>query len=239
VRLLVTRPEPDGERTAAALRARGHDVLLAPLLVVEAIADAEIGSGPWSALIVTSANAIRALESHPRRAELAGLRVFAVGRRSQAAAETAGFREVVAGGGNVQELSRGISQWARRGGAPLLYLVGEDRSGDLASDLAAQGLTVQTVEVYRAAKARGFPPPVAAALAAGTIEAVLHFSRRTAQAYLDCAGAAGILDRALAPSHYCLSAQVAEPLASAGARNVWIAARPEEGALLALIRSNA
>ena len=28
MRLLVTRPAPDGERTAGALRARGHDVLL-------------------------------------------------------------------------------------------------------------------------------------------------------------------------------------------------------------------
>src|SRR6516165_3443045 len=63
VRLLVTRPEPDGERTAAVLRARGHDVVLAALLQVEAIADAQLGSGPWSALIVTSANALRAIEA--------------------------------------------------------------------------------------------------------------------------------------------------------------------------------
>ena len=32
MRILVTRPLPDGERTAAALRARGHDVLLVPLM---------------------------------------------------------------------------------------------------------------------------------------------------------------------------------------------------------------
>src|SRR5438067_7912940 len=32
MRLLVTRPEPDGERTAASLRARGREVTLAPLL---------------------------------------------------------------------------------------------------------------------------------------------------------------------------------------------------------------
>ena len=32
MRLLVTRPEPDATRTAETLRARGHDVLVAPLL---------------------------------------------------------------------------------------------------------------------------------------------------------------------------------------------------------------
>ena len=39
MRLLVTRPEQDGERTAAALRARGHEALLAPLMRIEAAAD--------------------------------------------------------------------------------------------------------------------------------------------------------------------------------------------------------
>ena len=34
MRILVTRPEPDNARTAAALQARGHTPLLAPLLRV-------------------------------------------------------------------------------------------------------------------------------------------------------------------------------------------------------------
>ena len=37
MRLLVTRPEGDGERTAATLRGRGHEVLLVPMLRVEAV----------------------------------------------------------------------------------------------------------------------------------------------------------------------------------------------------------
>ena len=49
MRLLVTRPEPDNERTAAALRAQGHEVLLAPLLHIEAVADADLGAPPWAA----------------------------------------------------------------------------------------------------------------------------------------------------------------------------------------------
>ena len=38
MRLLVTRPEPDATRTAETLRARGHDVLVAPLLATLTIA---------------------------------------------------------------------------------------------------------------------------------------------------------------------------------------------------------
>ncbi len=35
MRVVVTRPQADGARTAAALEARGHEVLLAPLMQVE------------------------------------------------------------------------------------------------------------------------------------------------------------------------------------------------------------
>jgi uroporphyrinogen-III synthase len=235
VRLLVTRPEPDAERTAAALRRRGYQVEIAALLRIETISDAELGQGPWSALVVTSANALRALESHRRRPELLRLRVFAVGRRTAAAAHTAGFRDVIAAGGNVRELAQHLRREERGGGDPLLYLAGQDRSGDLAGDLAADGRIVATAVVYRAVKLDRFPPAAEAALAAQQIDGVLHFSRRSAEAYIECAHAGGLLSHALAPSHYCGSQQVAEPLAAAGAKSLRIAARPEETALLELI----
>jgi uroporphyrinogen-III synthase len=238
VRLLVTRPEPDAERTAAALRGHGHQVDLAALLRIELIPAAELGPGPWSALAVTSANALRALESHPRRAELLGLRVFAVGRHTAAAARAAGFVDVVTAGGNMQELAQHIRA-EHVGRDPLLYLAGRDRSGDLAADLAPDGRIVSTVEVYRAVESERFPPAIAAALAAGQIDGVLHFSRRSAQAYLDCARAGGLLDQALAPSHYCVSRQIADPLMAAGAKRLRIAACPEETALIELIEAGA
>jgi len=75
---------------------------------------------------------------------------------------------------------------------------------------------------------------VAAALAAGQIDGVLHFSRRSVEAYLDCARTAALLDQALATAHYCLSAQIAEPLAAVGAMTLRIAARPDGTALLEL-----
>jgi uroporphyrinogen-III synthase len=242
VRLLVTRPEPDAERSAAALRHHGHEVELAPLLQIKAIRDADFGAGPWSGLVVTSRNALDAVDSHPRRAELLRLPIFAVGRHTAAAARAAGFLDVAAAGGNVQELAQHLRGWAQEAPAcrgPLLYLAGQDRSGDLAGDLAAVGQDVATVAVYRAVKVDRFPPALATALAAGRIDGVLHFSRRSAEAYLDCARAAGLLDQALAPSHYCLSQKIAEPLAAAGAGNIRVAMRPEETALIELIDSGA
>jgi uroporphyrinogen-III synthase len=236
MRLLVTRPEPDGERTAATLRAQRCEVLLAPLLRVELVADTPLGANAWAAVAMTSANATLAVEKHPRRAALLALPAYVVGARTAVAARAAGFGDVTSADGGIEEL---VSLIAKRlpAGAALLYLAGEDRAGDLAGDLARAGVVVTTAVLYRAVKATRLPAPVRAALVAGSLDGVLHFSRRSADVYLECARAVGVLDKALAPAHYCLSRQVAEPLARAGAGRIRVAPRPEEAALLELVVS--
>ncbi|MGP0088629.1 MAG: uroporphyrinogen-III synthase [Xanthobacteraceae bacterium] len=235
MRLLVTRPEPDCARTAALLRERGHDVIAAPLLRIEPIADADFGQGPFGGVVITSANAARWLASHPRRHEVIGLPVFAVGKRSAEAARAAGFSAVISADQDVRALGPLITQHQRADAAPLLYVAALDRSGDLAGDLAALGIVVKTTVAYRAVKAEALPDVARQALTAGALEGVLHLSRRSAEAYLDCCRNAGLLRQGLAPMHYCLSSQVAEPLVSAGAVHTRIAARPEETALLDLL----
>jgi uroporphyrinogen-III synthase len=232
VRLLVTRPEPDGERTGAALRGRGHDVLLAPLLRVEVIA-CDLGQAAYGAVVMTSANAARAVAAHPSRAVLAALPAFTVGRRTADAARAAGFADVRSADGDKADLAALIRAEYEAARGPLLYLAGEDRAGEL--DLAASGIAVVTAVIYRATAAERFPDAVAAALAARAIEGVLHFSRRSAEAYLACGNRAGLLASALAPLQLCLSAAVAEPLAAAGARALRIASRPDEAAMLDLV----
>ena len=61
MRLLVIRPQPHAARTALALRGRGHEPIVAPLIAIEALADADLGPGPWTALLLTSVNALSGL----------------------------------------------------------------------------------------------------------------------------------------------------------------------------------
>jgi uroporphyrinogen-III synthase len=233
MRLLVTRPEPDGERTAAELRRRGHEAMLAPLLRVETVANADLGEGPWAAILLTSANGARAIAGHPRRAELLPLPVLAVGQASAAAARDAGFSDVTSADGDGGDLARLATARFASGSRPLLYLAGEDRARDLGGELTASGIKVRTAAVYRTVKATAFPPNVRAALEAGAVNGVLHFSRRSVESYLECAGNAP--GPALAPVHYCLSERAAEPLRAAGAAAIRIAERPGEAGLLALV----
>ena len=235
MRLLVTRPEPEGEETAARLRARGHEVLVAPLLRIEAATDAELGAGPWSGIVMTSRNAARAIGQHPRHAELRGLPVFAVGRRTAEAARAVGFSDVLSADGDADDLVRLILARRAAIGGRLLYLAGADRAADVAGQLREGGLSADTVVIYRAVAALDLPDSVRTALAAGSLDGVLHLSRRSTETYLACALRAGLRDEALSPTNYCLSAQVAEPLIAAGARNVAVAARPDEAALFGLL----
>ena len=243
MRLLLTRPQHDAERTAAALSRQGHQVEIAPLMHIEPLTGAALGTGPWSGLIFTSANAVRGVEELAGMAALAEIPAFAVGERTAAAVRASGFRNVVAGGGDARQLTQAVRGWAKAGRDarrdPLLYLAGEDLSHDLAGTLAADGAIVHTVTVYRAVKAERFPARLQAALAAGAIDGALHFSRRSAEAFLDCARAAGALAQALHAAHYCISHQAAAPLITAGAAHVHVAAHPDEASLLALVGKNA
>ena len=234
MRLLVTRPHEDGERTAAVLRARGHFVMLAPLLRIEPVG-ADCGSGPFAAVLTTSANAAHAIAAHARIGELRGLPLYTVGSRGAEAARTAGFTTVHSADGDAHDLIEMVAREMAGARAPLLYLAGEDRSVDLAEALGRHGLTVRTAVVYRAAAAERLSREAEQAIAAGEIDAVLHYSRRSAETFVRCAEAAGLSDRALALTHFCLSAQAAAPLSAAGAANIRVAPRSEEEALLSLV----
>jgi uroporphyrinogen-III synthase len=229
MRLLITRPASEGARTAAALQSQGHETLLAPLLRIERLA-ADFGPGPWGGVIMTSANAARALSDHPRRDELLPLKLFAVGGSTAQAARACGFAHVVSADGDVSELLALLVRSAG-GAGRLLYLAGADRTRDLGAALV--GTQIDTVVVYRAVADTRLPGEIEAAFAAGQIDGVLHFSPRTAAAF--ATAAAAVAPTALALPQFCLSAAVAKPLQAAGARDLRVAARPDEAALMELI----
>jgi uroporphyrinogen-III synthase len=233
MRLLVTRPEPDATRTAETLRARGHEVLVAPLLATLAIA-ADF-TGPYDGVLMTSANAARALAAHPRRGELTRLACFTVGGRTAEAARTAGFADPVSADGALSDLVDLVANRFDRA-ARLLYLAGEDRAGDPAGDLAPRGIAVDTVVIYRALAAEKLPAHLAEALKHRSLDGALHYSRRSVMTLLLHARHAGAVEALNNLAHYCLSAEVAVPLREVGASQISVAALPDEASLLALIQ---
>ncbi|WP_316163039.1 uroporphyrinogen-III synthase [Bradyrhizobium sp. SZCCHNRI20481] len=231
--VLVTRPAPDNERTASALRARGFEVLLAPMLRFEPVALPPDAGHDAAGVIVTSSNALRAAAPQLRASALLRLPLFAVGDRTAAAAREAGFTQVISAAADAAALRDLIADsGVIDAKATLLYLAGADISRDLASELAERGFDVVTQTVYRMAPVAALPRDVCAAFAANRIEAVLHYSRRSAAAFVAAIRADGVEISALAVPHGCLSANVAEVLREAGATQVTIAAHPDENDML-------
>lgn len=236
VAVLVTRPEPDNETTASALRAMGREALLSPVLRFEAAAF-EIDRGAnYGAVIVTSANALRALAVHPEIESLLKLAVFAVGRHTAEAARRVGFQDVVAAAGDAAALCELIVKRVRAKslpkGARILYLAAADRSCDLAGKLEGHGLAVVTTTCYRMAPVASLSREVCDAFAAHRISAVLHYSRRSARAFLDAVRIGGVEISALAVPQCCISGAVASVLRDAGAPHVVEASAPAEEAVL-------
>ncbi|WP_448028744.1 uroporphyrinogen-III synthase [Bradyrhizobium liaoningense] len=233
--ILVTRPHPDNEATAEGLRARGHAVLLAPALKFEPVAFHDESEAPYGAVLVTSANAIRAIAPQLPELGLLELPLFAVGEHTAAAAREAGFAEVIVAGGDAASLRDKVVQSARgkvlKKKSTLLYLAGADLSRDLGDELGAEGFRVVTQTAYRMAPVKHLPREVCEGFAAHGVEAVLHYSRRSARAFLDAARDEGVEISALAIPHCCLSETVASVLRDAGASQVLVAATPNESAL--------
>jgi len=234
--VLVTRPHPDDETTAASLRARGFDVLRAPMLRFEPVAVHEDMNARYSAVIVTSANALRGIEPHLKGHRMLELPLFAVGEHTAAAARRAGFTHVVSANGDAANLRAlvlaSLKAKELKKASTLLYLAGAELSRDLASELEESGFRVVTQTTYKMIAVKSLPRETCDAFAANQVEAVLHYSQRSARAFLDAARAAGVEISALAIPQCCISATVASVVRDAGATQVVVAATPDENALL-------
>ncbi|UUR07250.1 uroporphyrinogen-III synthase [Sphingomonas glaciei] len=132
--LVVLRPEPGASATAARAAALGFEVRRHPLFAAEPV-PWMLPAGPFDALLVTSANAVRHGGSLP------ALPVHAVGAASAAAARAAGLEVLTVGERGVDGLLERLPEGLR-----LLHLAGEERIEPVG---ARQSIT--SVAVYRMA----------------------------------------------------------------------------------------
>lgn len=231
MRVLVFRPQPDAGRSAQALSDRGQKPIIAPLFVVVPAAEPP-PAGPFDALVLTSANAVPALEKAPR-AWRDDLPAFCVGVRTANAARELGFATRTAKGNRADLLALIVEHLPPA--QKLLLVAGHDRHEDLPEQLRAAGHEVTIWTAYEAQAVEALPEPAAEALRSGAADAGLHYSPRGARVFLELAGKAGLTAQALALPHVVLSAEVAASLISAGADTVLVAEHPEEAALFAAL----
>ncbi|HSM41649.1 MAG TPA: uroporphyrinogen-III synthase [Afifellaceae bacterium] len=233
MRLIVTRPDPDGERTALALEKLGHEAILSPALEIRYLVDAAIRTGKPQAILVTSVNAVRALERHVRWGALKSCPVLAVGDRTAVEAKRAGFASSTSAGGALKDLLAVVKRSCTPAGGPLLYAAGADRAGHPADELGRDGYAVETVVVYRAEKAPDLADAAHRALDRNEVDGVLLYSARTAEAFAEQLDRAGLLPLDDRVVRFCLSEAIAEAAQRLGEGPTKVAETPDQLALFA------
>jgi uroporphyrinogen-III synthase len=221
----VTRAQPGADATAGRVRALGLEAVVAPLLEVRQIAGAALDLTGVSAVVFTSANAVAAFAA---LSEVRSLRVFAVGDATALAARAQRFANVLSAQGDVTALAAALATRRRELPGVILYPAAAEPAQDLAGALAAVGLEVRQTALYETVEV---DPPEALAARLPEIEGVLAHSAKAARAL------AGFLKQNPAPhlAAFCLSPQVARPLARTPLAIRVAAPAPNETALLSLI----
>lgn len=120
MKLLIIRPQPGADATAARVEATGHEALLMPLFEVRPVDWQAPPMQDYDGLLLTSANAVR--QAGPQLAAFAHLPVLAVGQVTADAALKAGLTVSQIGDTGVEALLQGCRN--RR----LLWLAGEDQT---------------------------------------------------------------------------------------------------------------
>lgn len=233
--ILVTRPEPDAQATAEKLEGLGIAATCAPLMQMHAITASLPQPTGLSSIALTSANALRALETTALLTPYLHLPVFTVGDRTAAHARASGFKTVTSANGSFSDLVDLLADENPDG--PIFYPTTRNPTGDLEAALVPKSLKIITTHVYEMHPATSLDTTNLIALQSGSINAVMLYSRRTAETF--CTLTKTLLDDKTRHNLtiLCLSENIAAPMIANGFPRIALADYPSEEAMMVLARS--
>lgn len=238
--LLITRPQEDAGQLAAKLEAKGHRVLLAPMMDVR-LTETVLPAVTPQAILLTSANGARALAAATKERNIP---LITVGEASADAARRQGFKKVTFAdpelGGDARGLIAHVARTLNPADGPLIHVCGTKVAGHVSSGLQEQGFTVHTAELYEAVAVKILPPGVLELLRRGGIDAGLFYSPRTARIFLRLCEQHGVEGMLKHLEAFALSENVANVLLDVHLfAEVHTATTPTQEALLALLAEQA
>lgn len=236
--VLVLRPQDAAARTAVALSAMGHEVVISPVLEVVSTG-AAWPAGVIDAVIAASARAFEYLylsEEFPPPETRRLLPLFLVGEKTADTAKAYGFTRLAQVAADAKSLAPQIIERVQPT-ARALYLAGHERKSLIEDVCDAAGITLEVIETYTTQSAPYLSEYATHLLASGAIGAALHYSRRSAEIFLKLAADAAVYISPLL--HVAISDDAATPLREALLPHIAVAATPDEPAMLALLAAKA
>ena len=181
MRVLLTQAAEDARASAAALEARGHQVVRAPLVTAERAPLPKINLAGAQGFLVTSAEGARAL------ADLVGVRTFPVFADSDvtaAALRGLGFRQVFAAKDDAADLAKLVERSITPANGALIYACSTAAPVNLPTMLGNMGFAVRPAPLYTLKRTEKIPAALRAALEAKSIDAALFLSADEARAFV-------------------------------------------------------
>ncbi|MGH7005114.1 MAG: uroporphyrinogen-III synthase [Alphaproteobacteria bacterium] len=231
--VLVTRPRPGAAGTADRLRKLGHVPLVLPLTRIVAVPPVP-PEGPFDAVAITSANALRQAPPAFLRPWL-DLPCLAVGEATAQAAGKAGFRHVVAGGGDGTALARTLGA-SLKAHARVLYLTGRIRSPGFEQAVTQAGRGIVPAVVYDTVPLDYPDGELVTFFGSEPVSACLLYSRFGARGFRQLTERGSVHHLFEKTEVLCLSAPISEIFDDGKPRLVRVAVKPDEAALLDLLR---
>ena len=229
MRLLVTRPDEDAKLLAQALKSRGHKAIVEAVMTIKDVAVPDLTLTKTQALLITSANGIRALaRAHEEREIL----VCAVGEASAKTARDLGFKKVISANGDVETLALMVKKKLDPSNGALLHIAGSYQAGDLANMLTGANFKIRRTVLYEAQEVLKLGPQTKTALKNNAIDGVLFFSPRTARLFCRLVTEAKLLKQCESLTAYCLSTAVLSEATELTWSNIIVAKKPNSKALL-------
>ena len=145
--ILFTRPLEDSHELILKFQSLGHNVSHLPLIEIEGIKIDLVNFSDFKGIIFTSSNAIKYLDIKNINKKI---NCFCVGTATEKKARAAGFQNVFAAEGNVDNLKELILQNFDISEGKLLYVSGEIISDNLDEHLISKGYSVERVINYKA-----------------------------------------------------------------------------------------
>jgi uroporphyrinogen-III synthase len=227
-RVLITRPEPGADETAARLTTLGFVPIVAPVLSITA----NHISAPdhVAATLLTSRNAIIGCPVFLRDRP-----VFTVGNATAARAAEAGFSHVLSADGDAVRLATFVAASLSPAEGSLFLPTGQGQGVELAASLRKYGFHVIRRVAYRATRIPALPEAAASHLQSGKLAAAMFFSGETSRHFVRLVLAAGLAETTRDVEAVSISERATVPLRRLPWRRISVAAKPNQDAMLVLL----
>ena len=233
--IVITRPQPDADDYAQELKTHGFDVLIEPMLEIVATDFQKPDLLNYDGLLITSAQAVRnyVLGGGDVASEIL---VYCVGKYSAGASFEAGFSHVVSVDGTGQDLARYVLGLPNVQGKRFLHIRGEDIAYPIAKTIGYGGVNADDIIVYRAKAVQDFSTSFVSAIKDDEIAAVLFFSKRTADNFLDLIKRNGLSEKLSAIKSLSISARVLECVRVHNWMKAYVSNSPDRSGVLRILQ---